>query len=80
MNSAEMNYTTVVALDETGAYLAWHPELVGCMSDGDTPGEAIANLSEAREMTLEHLRQHDLPVPPPLDWSKPISIDLGLYA
>lgn len=60
-------YSTVVRLvnDQNGTYfLAEHPELEGCFSDGETIKEALANLQEVTEMTLKHLREHNLPIPP----------------
>lgn len=36
-------------------YVALHPELPGCMSHGDTPEEAIANLMEAKELYIKTL-------------------------
>lgn len=59
------DYTTVIMLDETGCYLAWHPDLPGAMSDGHTPDEARENLKEAAQMILDHLRACDLPIPEP---------------
>lgn len=46
-------------------YVACHPELPGCMSQGDTPEEAIANLSEAKELYIKTLLEkgQDIPLP-----------------
>lgn len=46
-------------------YVACHPELPGCMSHGDTAEEAIANLSEARELYIKTLLEKGLEVPLP---------------
>ena len=63
-------YLTVIQFSEctdgSYAYLAYHPELYGCMSDGETPEEAEENLSEARAMVREHLREHGVPIPEPI--------------
>jgi predicted RNase H-like HicB family nuclease len=63
------DFITIVRLQETTTdgrcYVAYHPELPGCLSQGDTPEEAEANLVEATEMALEHLLAHGLPVPKP---------------
>jgi antitoxin HicB len=45
-------------------FVASHPDLPGCMSDGSTPEEALANLAEARELYLEALHGSGLPIPP----------------
>lgn len=68
-------YTTLVFLDETTAdtpcYIAAHPELPGCISQGDTPDEAIQNLREAQDLVIEHLLNNNLPVPiPQYLWSQ----------
>jgi predicted RNase H-like HicB family nuclease len=52
-------YTTVVredyATDGSRTVVAEIPELVGCMSHGDTPEEALRNLEEAAALYLEAL-------------------------
>ena len=74
-----MNYTSVIVLDrENNCYVAWHPEFGACISDGATVEEARANLAEVLGMTLDHLREFNLPIPEPMDWSRqPVKIDLG---
>jgi predicted RNase H-like HicB family nuclease len=51
--------------DGAVTYLARHPELSGCMSHGSTPGEALQNLAEARELYLRDLDDRGLAAPPP---------------
>ena len=67
-------YQTIVTLEETTTggtcYLASHPELPGCVSQGDTPQEAVENLKEATLMVIEHLIAHNLPVPDPRPLAK----------
>lgn len=46
-------------------YLARNPELEGCMAQGLTEEEAIANLGEVRVEHIEHLLEHSLEVPRP---------------
>jgi predicted RNase H-like HicB family nuclease len=46
-------------------YLARNPELEGCMAQGLTEEEAICNLDEVRVEHIEHLLEHNLPVPYP---------------
>ncbi len=62
-------YASVVTPDETTdgsfTYLAYHPDLDGCMSDGETPDEALANLEEAKKLYIETLVEKGLEVPPP---------------
>ena len=65
-----MKYITCTKRDETTdglpCYIAWHPELVGCMAQGMTPQEAEANLTEARELVITHLVKNGLPIPEPM--------------
>jgi len=53
-------------------YMAYHPELPGCMSHGDTPEEAIANLSEAKKLYIKTLIEKKQEVPLPTSSSKTI--------
>ncbi len=67
-----MPYSTVVQQDEisdSGArcYVAYHPELPGCMAQGETIIEAQHELDEVRALYLAHLAEHNLPVPLPFD-------------
>lgn len=65
-SSQEHAYAYVVRPDETASgvvYLAQHPDLPGCMAHGATPAEAIANLTEAREMYLADLVRRGLALP-----------------
>lgn len=62
-------YMTFVFRDTTtnggSIYVAIHPELEGCTSQGDTPQEALANLEDAREEYIKSLIEDGLPVPLP---------------
>ncbi|MDB5684902.1 MAG: hypothetical protein JWM75_2600 [Sphingomonas bacterium] len=48
-----------------GGYLASVPELPGCMSDGETPEEALANGYDAAAAWLETARKLGRPIPAP---------------
>ena len=63
-----LDYETVLVPDTRGnapCFLARHPELPGCLSQGDTPEEAIANLRDARELYIRALLEDGLDVPLP---------------
>jgi antitoxin HicB len=66
---SDRKYQTVIKLEEATdgsyCYIAYHPELPGCMSQGNTPQEAEENLREATQMVIEHLVSNNLPVPDP---------------
>ena len=60
-------YHKYVYRDPDGYYLAEVVELPGCMSDGDTEAEALANLTEAMTGWLESMLLTGHPVPEPLN-------------
>lgn len=47
-------------------YVAWVPDLDGCVSTGNTLEEAKTTIAEMIEMHIESLRAHGEPVPPPV--------------
>ena len=48
-----MNLTVVLEPSEDGGFTAVVPSLPGCISEGDTREEAVANVHEAIELYLE---------------------------
>jgi predicted RNase H-like HicB family nuclease len=46
--------------DETGFIVVECPDLPGCMSQGRTEAEALANIREAIEASLETRREHGI--------------------
>ncbi len=66
---ADRPYRTIVFLGETTdgepGYVALNPELEGCVSQGDTPDEALLNLKEARVDYIYFLLEDGLEVPEP---------------
>jgi predicted RNase H-like HicB family nuclease len=42
-----MKFNVIIEKDEEGGYIAECPDLPGCITEGDTPDEAIENLNEA---------------------------------
>ena len=59
-----MKYRVIIQQDEDGVLVAEVPALPGCMSQGTTRVEALANIREAIEAYLESLKDHDEPIPP----------------
>jgi predicted RNase H-like HicB family nuclease len=53
----------ILYTDEDGYWIAECPSLPGCVSQGDTEQEAIANIREAIEGYIESLVAHGDPVP-----------------
>ena len=54
-------YTIVLERNEEGGYTVIVPALKGCITEGDTLTEAIANAQEAIACYLESLLQHGEP-------------------
>ena len=52
---------------EGGGWLAEVPELPGCMSDGETPQEAVDNVMDAIACWIEAAEEDGRPVPLPSD-------------
>lgn len=69
MNPTIASYVTIVVEDEDTArcpcFIAFHPELEGCLAQGRTASEAIENLKEASDLYVESLREDGLDIPPP---------------
>lgn len=58
-----MKYTVILTPGEDGWIVAEIPALPGCISQGRTREEAIANIAEAAAGCLESLKEHGEPVP-----------------
>ena len=62
-----MKYRVIIEQDEDGVFIAEVPSLPGCISQGKTRQEALINIKEAIEVYLESLKEHNEPIPPPID-------------
>jgi predicted RNase H-like HicB family nuclease len=58
-----MRYTVVLEQEDDGGFSASVPALPGCHSQGDTRGEAMANIRDAIELYVEALRDAGEPEP-----------------
>lgn len=58
-----MRYTVVLEQEQDGGYVASAPALPGCVSQGGTRAEALANIREAIEVYLADCRDAGDPVP-----------------
>ena len=65
----DLSYSTLVVPDVTtdndSCYVAYHPELEGCMSHGDTLEEALHNLRKVTELYISVLLDKGLEIPHP---------------
>jgi predicted RNase H-like HicB family nuclease len=48
-----MKFQVVLEPSDEGGYTVYVPSLPGCISEGDTAEEALANIQEAIELYLE---------------------------
>ncbi|CAN7216847.1 type II toxin-antitoxin system HicB family antitoxin [Neorhizobium tomejilense] len=51
--------------EDGGGFLATVPGLPGCMSDGETPQEAISNVGDAIASWIEAAQDMGRDIPPP---------------
>ena len=58
-----MKYRVLIEQDEDGMFVAEVPSLPGCISQGATRAEVLANIREAMQAYLESLKKHNEPVP-----------------
>jgi antitoxin HicB len=54
-----------LAPEDGGGFLASVPDLPGCMSDGETPEQALANVRDAIDEWIEEARSLGQPIPAP---------------
>ena len=54
-----------LAESDGGGYLATVPDLPGCMSDGDTPEDALKNVQEAIASWIEAAKEWKMEIPEP---------------
>jgi antitoxin HicB len=64
--ASDTNYRVLKEQDEDGVFVATVPALPGCVSQGATRPEAVANAREAVAAYIESLRKHGEAVPPPI--------------
>ena len=56
MKHSRMRYTALMNKNETGGYTVTVPALPGCISEGDSWDEALANIGEAISGYIETLK------------------------
>jgi len=59
-----VRYRILIEEDEDGVFVAECPTLPGCISQGNSREEALANIQDAIKGYLESLKKHDEPIPP----------------
>ena len=57
-----MKLTVTIDRDEDGVWIVECPSIPGCVSQGDTKDEAIANIQEAIALCIEVRAEQGLPL------------------
>ena len=57
-----MKTTVTIGRDEDGVWIAECPAIPGCVSQGDTKNEALANIREAIELCIEVRAERGMPL------------------
>ena len=58
-----MRFRVIIEPDEDGVFVAECPALPGCVSEGKTREEAMANIRDAIQGDLQSLEKHGEPIP-----------------
>lgn len=64
----QLTYPIVIEIlppEDGGGFLALVPDLPGCMSDGESPEEAVANVQDAINSWIEAANDLGHPIPKP---------------
>lgn len=59
-----MKFRITIEQDEDNIFVVECPTLPGCISQGKTRVEALANIKDAMKGYLESLKKHNEPIPP----------------
>jgi predicted RNase H-like HicB family nuclease len=62
-----MKFRAIIEQNEDGNYVAQCPSLPGCVSEGKTREEALANVRDAIQGYLASLKKHNEPIPPSIE-------------
>ena len=68
-----IRYRIIIEQDEDGVFVAECPVLPGCVSQGSTRDEAVANIKDAIAGYIESLRKHNEPIPPSI-WEETVEV------
>ena len=68
-----MKFLVTIDRDEDGIYVAECPAIPGCVSQGSTEAEALANIRDAIRQCLEVRRERGLPLTVPVH-----EVDIGV--
>jgi len=69
-----MKLAVIIERDEDGVYVAECPAIPGCISQGKTYDEALANVKEAIELCLEVRKEEGLPL---TIWADVVNVEVA---
>ena len=61
----KLPFTIILKLDDEGDWIAEIEELEGCAAHGETQGEALTCLEEAKALWIQEALSHGQPIPKP---------------
>ena len=64
--TSRVKFRVTIESDEDGVFVAECPALPGCISQGKTRDEAMANIRDAIQGYVESLKKHGEPIPAPI--------------
>lgn len=70
-------YRVILEAEPTGGYAVWVPALPGCVSQGETVEEALANVREAIQCYVESALKHGEALPDEssqVEWTVPVEV------
>ena len=62
-----LRYPIAIYPEAEGGYVAVIKDLPGCITQGETPDEIMANIEEARQLWIETVYEHGDEIPLPSD-------------
>lgn len=62
-----LRYPITIYPEAEGGYVAMIKDLPGCITQGETPDEIMANIEEARQLWIETVYEHGDEIPLPSD-------------
>jgi len=68
MATTKLDYPVIIeplSAEDGGGFVAAVPDLPGCMSDGETPEEALSNVRDAIAEWIDEARALGRPIPSP---------------
>lgn len=71
-----MKYPIILENSADGWIVAHCPTFRGCVSQGETRAEALENIREAIELTLEVYTESGWEIPEPAEWTELVEVEL----